>query len=251
MLGKTYLGRQPRGSGGAGRAQRGPRKQAVGARGKVEGGMGGQRWPRTTSVFSPDTPPKVQGSLDRRGNRHRLPLGSKALTRERGGSLRLLWNEVRTKARGFGCTNPPMCTRPRMTDAEALQSAEIRGSHAGPQAPGGPRLSAQPPPPGTVSCSAGATSGSGRRSERGGGDARAGLDNPEAPAGRRGRQVGTSPRAAAARPVPRLQSLAVWWLRGEERGRSSGMTGRGARRTRRAEALARHSAAGRGGGGGG
>lgn len=70
---------------------------------------------------------------------------------EGGIPLRLLRNEVRTKARGFGCTNPPMCTRPRMTDAEALQSAEIRGSHAGPRAPGGPRLSAQPPPPGTVS----------------------------------------------------------------------------------------------------
>lgn len=150
MLGKTYLGRQPRGSGGAGRAQRGPSKQAVGARGKVEGGMGGQRWPRTTSVFSPDTPPKVQGSLDRRGNRHRLPLGSKALTRERGGSL-LGFYGMRSGPRREGLAAPPMCTRPRMTDAEALQSAEIRGSHAGPRAPGGPRLSAQPPPPGTVS----------------------------------------------------------------------------------------------------
>lgn len=182
---------------------------------------------------------------------------------EGGIPLRLLRNEVRTKARGFGCT-----TYVHASEDDRCRGSTVRGdsgfARRSPGPGGSPPLRAAaaaghrlahaepgPAPPRAQPARAGATSGSGSRSERGGGDARAGLDNPEAPAGRRGRQVGTSPRAAAARPVPRLQSLAVWWLRGEERGRSSGMTGRGARRTRRAEALARHSAAGRGGGGGG
>lgn len=120
------------------------------------------------------------------------------------------------------CTNPPICIHPK--DDRGGESGLSGFQRPSPGLPASPRSRrrhrlqhAEPRPP-----RAGATSGSGRRSERGGGAARAGLDNREAPARRLGRQVGPSLGPAGlqgCRPVARLEARSLpAGCRGEEKG---------------------------------